>query len=46
MTGIGPDDLDPRVVAGTMIWLMRRCGSAAGSVTAITIPNAALGARS
>ena len=31
----------PGVDAGTMIWLMRRCRSASGSVTAITIPNAA-----
>ena len=36
-----PDQLDPGVVAGTMIWLMRRWGSAPGSVTAMTIPKAA-----
>ena len=31
----------PGVSAGTMICVARRCGSASGSVTAITIPNAA-----
>jgi hypothetical protein len=41
MTGIARTISSPWAVAGTMIWLIRRCGSASGSVTAMTIPKAA-----
>ncbi len=41
MTGIGRTISTPGVSAGTRICDARRCGSASGSVTAITIPNAA-----
>ena len=40
MTGTGSISI-PGASAGTRIWLIRRCGSASGSVTAMTIPKAA-----
>ena len=41
MTTIGRTTSTPGVSAGTMICVARPCGAASGSVTAITIPNAA-----
>ncbi len=41
MTTIGRTISTPGVSAGTMICVARACGAASGSVTAITIPNAA-----
>ena len=41
MTGTGRTTSTPGVSAGTMICDARACGGASGSVTAITIPNAA-----
>ena len=41
ITGTGRTTSTPGVSTGTMIWLARACGAASGSVTAMTMPNAA-----